>query len=100
MKRGAHHNTGRYGARRAQNAYEQSHANSIRKSRRFLSSKFVSWVVEMVLEKGWSLDACYGYAKTHKLYVDSEMVCVKTLYNYVESMLLALRNIDLPLKSS
>ncbi len=43
----------------------------------FLSSKFVSWVVEMVLEKGWSLDACYGYAKTHKLYVDSEMVCVK-----------------------
>ncbi len=42
LKRGAHHNTGRYGARRAQNAYEQSHANSIRKSRRFLSSKFVS----------------------------------------------------------
>ena len=36
--------------------------------------------------------------KTHKLYVDSEMVCVKTLYNYVDSMLLALRNIDLPLK--
>ena len=34
----------------------------------------------------------------HKLYVDSEMVCVKTLYNYVDSMLLALRNIDLPLK--
>ena len=29
LKRGAHHNTGRYGARRAQNAYEQSHANSI-----------------------------------------------------------------------
>ena len=63
-----------------------------------MSSKFVSWVVEMVFEKGWSLDACYGYAKTHKLYVDSEMVCVKTLYNYVDSMLLALRNIDLPLK--
>ena len=57
LKRGAHHNTGRYGARRAQNAYEQSHANRIRKSRRFLSSKFVSWVVEMDLEKGWSLDS-------------------------------------------
>ena len=26
------------------------------------------------------------------------MICVKTLYNYVDSMLLALRNIDLPLK--
>ena len=98
LKRGAHHNTGRYGARRAQNAYDKSHANSIKKSRRFLSSKFVSWVVEMVLEKGWSLDACYGYAKAHSLYEDSEMVCVKTLYNYVDSMLLALCNIDLPLK--
>ena len=52
----------------------------------------------MVLEKGWSLDACYGYAKTHRLFADSEMICVKTLYNYVDSMLLALRNIDLPLK--
>ena len=52
----------------------------------------------MVLEKCWSLDACYGYAKAHSLYEDSEMVCVKTLYNYVDSMLLALRNIDLPLK--
>ena len=50
-----------------QEAYDKSHANSIEKSRRFLSSKFVSWVVEMVLEKGWSLDACYGYAKTCRL---------------------------------
>ena len=98
LKRGAHPNTGRYGAKRAQNAYEISHANSIKKSRRFLSSKFVSWVVKMVLEKCWSLDACYGYAKAHSLYEDSEMVCVKTLYNYVDSMLIALRNIDLPLK--
>ena len=98
LKRGAHPNTGRYGAKRAQNAYEISHANSIKKSRRFLSSKFVSWVVKIVLEKCWSLDACYGYAKAHSLYEDSEMVCVKTLYNYVDSMLLVLRNIDLPLK--
>ena len=44
------------------------------------------------------MDACYGYAKTHRLFADSEMICVKTLYNYVDSMLLALRNIDLPLK--
>ena len=83
LKRGAHNNTGRYGARRAQNVYDKSHANSIKKSRRFLSSKFVSWVVEMVLEKGWPLDACYGYAKTNKLFSNSEMVCVKTLYNTV-----------------
>ena len=98
LKRGAHHNTGRYGAKRAQNAYEQSHANSIKKSRRFLSGKFVSWVVDMVLEKSWSLDTCHGFAKENRLFLASEMVCVKTLYNYVDSMLLAVRNIDLPLK--
>ena len=50
LKRGAHPNTGRYGAKRAQNAYEISHANSIKKSRRFLSSKFVSWVVKWFLK--------------------------------------------------
>ena len=95
LKCGAHHNTGRYGARRAQNAYDKSHANSIKKSRRFLSSKFVSWMVETVIEKGWSLDACYGYAKTNKLFSNSEMICVKTLCNYVESIIFAMRNIDL-----
>ncbi len=52
----------------------------------------------MVIEKGWSFDTCYCYAKTHRLFADSEMICVKTLYNYVDSMLLALCNIDLPLK--
>ena len=98
LKRGVHHKTGKYGARRVQNSYEQSHVNSIKKSRRFLSSKFVFWMVDMVLEQRWSLDACYGYAKANKLFSDSEIVCVKTLYNYVDSMLLALRNIDLPLK--
>ena len=36
----------------------------------FLSSKFVSWVVEMVLEKGGPWTPVRG-AKTHKLYVDS-----------------------------
>ncbi len=88
-----------------------------------MRQNIIQWVVKMVLEKCWSLDACYGYAKAHSLYEDSEMVCVKTLYNacygyakahslyedsemvcvktlynYVDSMLLAVRNIDLPLK--
>ena len=53
LKRGAHHNTGRYGARRAQNAYEQSHANSIRKSRRFcpvsLSPGLLKWFLKRVV---------------------------------------------------
>ena len=36
--------------------------------------------------------------KKRSCFQTSEMVCVKTLYNYVDSMLIVLRNIDLPLK--
>ena len=44
----------------------------------------------------WSLDACVGYALTHNLFDRSEMLCTKTLYNYVELGLLGIKNIDLP----
>ncbi len=59
-----------------------------------LSPGLLKWF----LKKGGPWTPVTVMQTTHKLYVDSEMVCVKTLYNYVDSMLLALRNIDLPLK--
>ena len=46
----------------------------------------------------WSLDACVGYALTHNLFKRNEMLCTKTLYNYVELGLLGIKNIDLPQK--
>ena len=46
----------------------------------------------------WSLDACVGYALAHNLFKRSEMLCTKTLYNYVELGLLGIKNIDLPQK--
>ena len=46
----------------------------------------------------WSLDACVGYALAHNLFDRSEMLCTKTLYNYVELGLLGIKNIDLPQK--
>ena len=48
LKRGAHPHTGRYGAARAQRAYIASHSNSICKSKRFLTSNFVTWTVRKV----------------------------------------------------
>ena len=50
LKRGAHPHTGRYGAARAQRAYIASHSNSICKSKRFLTSNFVTWTVRKVLQ--------------------------------------------------
>ena len=51
LKHGTQHDTGRYCAGRSQDAYEQSNVNSSKKSRRFLSSKFVSGVVERLFKK-------------------------------------------------
>lgn len=45
----------------------------------------------------WSLDAICGYAKRHKLY-PAEILCTKTLYNYINLGLLKIKSIDLPLK--
>ena len=98
LKRGAHPHTGKYNANRAQKAYNESHANSSRKCCRFLLCAFVNWVVNKVMNEHWSLDTCYGFAVTNKLFPRNQMVCVKTLYNYVDSRLLKVRNIDLPLK--
>lgn len=62
LRCGAHPNTGRYGARRAQNDYDLKHQNSVKKYRRFLASSFVAWVESKVLKDHWSLDACRGFA--------------------------------------
>lgn len=59
---------------------------------------FLKYVEKKFREEGWSLDACVGYAKANKLYTDKQMVCTKTLYNYVDLGLLNIRNIDLPEK--
>ena len=40
----------------------------------------------------------HGYALAHNLFKRSEMLCTKTLYNYVELGLLGIKNIDLPQK--
>ena len=47
----------------------------------------------------WSFDACVGRALKLGIFKREEMVCTKTLYNYVELGLLdPIKNINLPLK--
>ena len=98
LKRGAHPHTGRYGTARAQRAYIASHSNIICRSKRFLTSNFLTCTVRTALQEHWSLDACHSYALDNHLFSLKEIVYVKTLCNYVDSMLLRLHNIDLPLK--
>ena len=46
----------------------------------------------------WSLDASYGKALESGEFRRDEIVCTKTLYNYVDLGLLPIKNIDLPEK--
>ena len=99
LKRGAHPHTGHYGAARAQRDYNCKHQNSCTKHKRFVASPFVTWAIQKVKQFHWSLDACVGYARLHSLFPKEQMVCTKTLYNYVDTCLFQdVRNIDLPLK--
>ena len=59
-------------------------------------ARFISWVIRQVREHKWSLDACCGSAKLRRLFEPSEMVCSRTLYNWVWANLLPLKVMDLP----
>ena len=50
-------------------------------------------------DESWSPDVVVGYAQLHRLFKREEMVCAKTLYRYIDRILLKIRNIDLPLKT-
>jgi IS30 family transposase len=60
---------------------------------------FIRHTTELFLHKNQSLDAiCGGAAHRNKSFLQTQMMCTKTLYNYVDAGLLSIANIDLPLK--
>ena len=58
---------------------------------------FILWVEEKVFKEHWSFDAAVGYTKRQCIFARNEMVCTKTLYNYLHQGLLGVKAIDLPL---
>ena len=90
----------RYKADVAAQVYQEHRENSRRNYRTLETVDFLRYVEKHFDEDDWSLDACVGYAKANGLYTDKEMVCTKTLYNYVDLGLLNIKNIDLPEKLS
>lgn len=57
-----------------------------------IKSKFINYVSNYFFNDNWSLDACYGRAITEGKFTREEMVCVKTLYDYVDSGLIGIKN--------
>jgi len=81
-----------------QKAYETNRLNSHRTYKFIDCHGFIDHVVECFKKSEHSLDAICGAAKLHGLFTDDEMVCTKTLYNYVDLGLIGIKNLELPLK--
>jgi len=78
--------------------YNKNRENSCRSFKRLECSDFINYVVNKIKQDSWSPDACVGRALEHNQFNRTEMVCTKTLYNYIDLGLLAVKNTDLPLK--
>jgi IS30 family transposase len=82
----------------AQRRYEEARRNCGNKYKLLACEAFIGHVEQLFHGKKFSLDAIVGVAKRKGKFPVSQMVCTKTLYNYVDAGLLDISNIDLPLK--
>ncbi|WP_303862594.1 helix-turn-helix domain-containing protein [Alkalibaculum bacchi] len=85
----------RYKADAGQQRYNENRRSSTRTYRCLETAAFLKYVVKQFREENWSLDACFGRALLSGEFRRQEMVCTKTLYNYVDLGLLPIKNIDL-----
>ena len=89
----------RYKADEGKKVYLEHRQNCRRQYRCLASVRFLQYVIDhFKSDDKWSLDASYGKALESGTFPRSEMVCTKTLYNYVDLGLLPIKNIDLPEK--
>ncbi len=81
----------------AQRRYENSRQGSFSALKIASAEQFIEWIEIKVFKENWSFDAAVGYAKVNNLFEAAEMVCTKTLYNYLHLGLLNIKPIDLPM---
>ena len=70
-----------YSAKHGEAVYKTNRKRSKRRHKIARCARFIAWVVEKVRAEKWSLDACVGHARLHKLFPEDQMVCTHTLYN-------------------
>lgn len=87
----------RYKAVVGEQKYRENRSRSRRQYKRLAVSSFIVYVEEK-FSSGWSLDICVGSALESEKFCRSQIVCTKTLYNYVDQGLIKIKNIDLPEK--
>ena len=90
----------RYKARTGQMVYELNRSKCVKSVNLMNCIRFIKYVEQKFEEEHWSLDACVGRAIESGEFTREEIVCTKTLYNYVDAGLMKIKNIDLPEKVS
>lgn len=85
-----------YSASRGKATYQANRKNCRKPHKIVRCQKFVHWVLKQMRQRSWSIDACVGYARRHKLFPSSEMVCTKTLYNEIWAGNLDISVMELP----
>ena len=78
--------------------YEKNRSNCGAEFKMAKAQAFLKYAEKKILHEKQSPDAVVGYCKKDPNWDDESIVCTKTLYNYINRGLLAVKNIDLPLK--
>ena len=78
--------------------YKKHRNNSCCKYKRLECNDFINYAADKIKNDSWSPDACVGNALENNHFKRSQMVCTKTLYNYIDLGLIPITNADLPLK--
>lgn len=104
IKRGTIHlyngKVARYKAEAGQKNYEENRANSCRRCEYINKLEFIAHVENSFFELGISIDACVGEAMEKGYFPKEQMLCTKTIYNYIDKGLMRIRNHNLPEKVS
>lgn len=83
-RKSKHGRAPQYMAKRGHKAYAKNRKNSRKpcKIDHDGCDPFIQWMVERVHLECWSLDACVGYAKLHKLFTPEQIPCTKMYFTH------------------
>lgn len=99
VKRGSvglyHGKVKRYKATQGHDIYQAHRKKCGRKSDFLRKTQFMRYVHKHFFKDGWSLDVCSNRATAVGAFSSRDVVCTKTLYNYVDQGLLDIHNYDL-----
>ena len=85
-----------YSPKRGQANYEANRTRCRCNAKALNGNPFVDWMIDMITDHKWSIDACVGYARLNDLFPEDIMVCTETLYSAVWSGKINLTLFDLP----